>query len=291
MNTESLEIFCWVASELSITQAAARLGRAPSNVTTRIQQLEADIGAELFVRTNKRMALTSAGEQFLGYARRFLALEQEARHVVSGGRDGGTLRLGSMESTAASRLPTLLVDYHERHSATRLTISTGPTRPLLEQVRTGQLDCAFVALSPLVGRSHSLLDDLGLVAVPAWRETLKLLLPAGEDATDVAKIRVRRLAAFPQGCTYRGIAEEALGIPAAADWQVTERCSYHAMIASVAAGGCVTILPESVLRLSALPTRLRTLDVGEIETALVARQGFAVPAYAALTELLHEHCR
>ncbi|WP_303396340.1 LysR family transcriptional regulator [Ralstonia solanacearum] len=85
MDSESLRIFCSVASELSITHAAARLGRAPSNVTTRIQQLEADIGTDLFVRTGKRMALSTAGERFLDYAKRLLALEDEARHVVTGG--------------------------------------------------------------------------------------------------------------------------------------------------------------------------------------------------------------
>ena len=170
MEMESLTIFCAVASELSVTQAAARLGRAPSSVTTRIQQLEADIGAQLFVRTNKRMALTAAGERFLEYAQRLLALAEEARHVVTGGREGGTLRVGSMESTAASRLPALLAAYHARFPATRLALSTGPSRPLIEQVRTGLLDCAFVALPPAFGAAA--LDELGLASTSVWREEL-----------------------------------------------------------------------------------------------------------------------
>ena len=78
MDRESLKIFKAVAAELSITQASVRLGRAPSNVTTRIQQLEADVGAELFVRAGKRMTLSVAGECFLDYAQRMLALEEEA---------------------------------------------------------------------------------------------------------------------------------------------------------------------------------------------------------------------
>ena len=80
MDLESLKIFCCVASELSVTQAATRLGRAPSSVTTRIQQLEADIGAELFVRTNKRMALSAAGGRFLDYAQRLLVLDDQNTH-------------------------------------------------------------------------------------------------------------------------------------------------------------------------------------------------------------------
>ena len=282
MDTESLRIFCSVASELSVTQAAAWLGRAPSRVTTRIQQLEADIGAELFVRTNKRMALTAAGERFLEYAQRLLALAEEARHVVTGGREGGTLRVGSMESTAASRLPALLAAYHARYPATRLALSTGPSRPLIEQVRTGLLDCAFVALPPSFGGAAAL-EELGLASTAVWREELCLLLPASEgQVRSPMDVRTRSLAAFPQGCTYRGIAEEVLGVAGSTQWQVQEMSSYHTMIACVAAGACVTLLPASVLALSDAPATLTTLPAGAIDTVLVWRAGFDVPAFQHL---------
>ena len=282
MESESLRIFCAVASELSVTQAAARLGRSPSSVTTRIQQLEADIGAELFVRTNKCMALTGAGERFLEYAQRLLALEEEARHVVTGGREGGTLRVGSMESTAASRLPALLAAYHARYPATRLALSTGPSRPLIEQVRTGLLDCAFVALPPSFGGSAAL-AELGLASTAVWREQLCLLLPASEaQARRAMDVRTRSLAAFPQGCTYRGIAEDLLGVAGSTQWRVQEMSSYHTMIACVAAGACVTLLPASVLALSEAPATLITLSAGQIDTVLVWRARFDVPAFQHL---------
>lgn len=282
MDLASLEIFCCVASELSVTQAATRLGRAPSSVTTRIQQLEADIGAELFVRANKRMALSAAGGRFLDYAQRLLALEEEARHVVTGGAEGGTLRVGSMESTAASRLPPLLAAYHARHPATRLVLSTGPSRPLLERVRTGLLDCAFLALPPSFDRPAAL-EELGLAAQAVWREELCLLLPASEaSARDPAHVRTRSLAAFPPGCTYRAMAEDTLGIAASTDWRVQEMHSYHTMIACVAAGACVTLLPASVLKLSDAPASLPTLSVGQADTLLVWRAGFDLPAFRHL---------
>ncbi|MDO8064568.1 LysR substrate-binding domain-containing protein [Janthinobacterium sp. SUN206] len=282
MDSESLRIFCSVASELSVTQAATRLGRAPSSVTTRIQQLEADIGAELFVRTNKRMALTAAGERFLEYAQRLLALAEEARHVVTGGREGGTLRVGSMESTAASRLPALLAAYHARYPATRLALGTGPSRPLIEQVRTGLLDCAFVALPPAFGGAAAL-AELGLASKAVWREELCLLLPASEaQAHRAMDVRTRSLAAFPQGCTYRGIAEEVLGVAGSTQWRVQEMSSYHCMIACVAAGACVTLLPASVLALSGAPATLATISAGQIDTVLVWRAGFDVPAFQHL---------
>ncbi|MBD1590008.1 LysR substrate-binding domain-containing protein [Pseudomonas typographi] len=288
MDSESLKIFCSVAAELSITHAATRLGRAPSNVTTRIQQLEADIGTELFVRTGKRMALSTAGERFLDYARRLLALESEARHVVTGGREGGTLRVGSMESTAASRLPSLLAGYHARYPTTRLELITGPSRPLLEQVRTGRLDCAFVALPPSFAGA-SALGELGLAAAPAWREDLRLLLPASESAARrAADVRTRSLAAFPLGCVYRSIAEDVLGVAGSTEWKVQEMASYHAMIACVAAGSCVTLLPASVLKLQSVPTAMKALPAGRADTLLVWREGYDVPAFRHLLDQLGE---
>ncbi|SDV48722.1 LysR substrate-binding domain-containing protein [Chitinasiproducens palmae] len=288
MDSDSLRIFCTVATELSVTHAATRLGRAPSNVTTRIQQLEADLGTALFVRSGKRLTLSNSGVQFLDYARRMLALEDEARHVVSDGREGGTLRIGSMESSAASRLPSLLAGYHARHSATRLELSTGASRPLIEQVRTGRLDCAFVAPPPSLGDPSSI-EALGLTATPAWRETLLLLLPASEaDVGEPRAVRTRSLAAFPQGCTYRGLAEALLGMAGSGEWRVQEMASYHAMIACVAAGSCVTVLPESVLKLERAAAGLKTLPAGHADTVLMWRQGYDVPAFQRLRKQLAE---
>lgn len=284
METESLRIFCAVAAELSVTQAAAQLGRAPSNVTTRIQQLEADLGAELLVRVGKRISLSTAGEQFLAYAERLLALEDEARQVVSDGASGGVLRIGSMESTAASRLPGVLAAFHVDHPAMQLVLRTGPSRQIVEQVRAGALDCAFAAF-PDDGAD---LAEMGLRSMPVWAEELLLLLPPGEaDVEDARQVRARSLAAFPQGCTYRSLAQERLGIAGATDWRVQEMNSYHAMIACVAAGACVTVLPASVLALSGAPAALKTLPLGRLDTCLVWRDGFATPAFRTFAERLH----
>ena len=74
MDFAALEIFRAVAQEGSVTRAAERLGRVQSNVTTRVQQLEEQLGATLFLREGKRMVLTPAGEALRGYADRLLAL-------------------------------------------------------------------------------------------------------------------------------------------------------------------------------------------------------------------------
>jgi len=286
MDPESLKIFCAVANELSVTQAAARLGRAPSNVTTRIQNLEAHLGVELFVRSGKRMHLSTAGERLVGYAQRLLSLQDEAEEAVAGGREGGMLRIGSMESTAASRLPRPLASLCKTHPSVRLEVSTGTSQSLLDAVRTGRLDCAFVALQPGLDDAAAL-AELGLQARAVWKETLVLLLPPNEKARTLGAVQTRSLAAFRQGCVYRAIAQEALGIDGDPKWSVQEMGSYHAMVAGVAAGACVSLLPKSVLGLTAPASpALRTLKVGTATTWLLSRAGFNASPFQALTQAL-----
>ena len=67
MDLTALDIFRTVAAEGSVTRAAERLQRAQSNVTTRVRQLEAELGVALFLREGKRMALTPEGLVLLDY--------------------------------------------------------------------------------------------------------------------------------------------------------------------------------------------------------------------------------
>ena len=99
MDHTSLDIFRVVAAELSVTRAAKRLGRVQSNVTTRIQQLEEELGVPLFRRDGNRLTLSAEGDRFLGYANRMLALADEARQVLSPQAPSGTLRIDGSSHT------------------------------------------------------------------------------------------------------------------------------------------------------------------------------------------------
>ncbi|MCF3160507.1 LysR family transcriptional regulator NmoR [Pseudomonas aeruginosa] len=272
MDLSSLEIFRAVAHEASVTRAAQQLQRAQSNVTTRIRQLEEDLGVELFLRDGKRMSLTERGSEFLAYAEQLLALADEARQSMHPAEPGGRLRLGSMESTAASRLPALLASYHKACPRVALEVSTGTSRALFDGVRARRLDCALVAAGP--GWAGEL-DGSGLRGEPLFREELLMILPAEHPPVhDVAEVRLRTLAGFARGCTYRQLAEDSLGTPLT----VQEVGSYHAILACVAAGACVGVLPRSVLQLLGTPP-LRSLPLAEVDTRLVWREGYATAAF------------
>src|SRR5207253_9931500 len=101
------KIFKTVAEQSGITKAAAALHRVQSNVTTRVKQLEERLGTKLFHRQGRKLVLSSEGQVLLAYADRLLRLSSEAQAALTGHGPDGLFRLGTLESTAATRLPPL----------------------------------------------------------------------------------------------------------------------------------------------------------------------------------------
>ncbi|TWG86036.1 DNA-binding transcriptional LysR family regulator [Cupriavidus gilardii J11] len=296
MELAELEIFRAVAQEQSVTRAARVLDRVQSNVTTRLKQLEDDLGVLLFQREGRRMSLTPAGQRLLGYAERMLALAEEARQSLREDAPSGVLRLGTMESAAAARLPRPLARFHAAWPDVRLDIRTGTAQALVDAVVEHQLDCAVVA-HPGRGSARSLsIDDMGpgLEATFLFTEDLMLVLPANHPRVRRPQdVRLRTLAGFARGCTYRQCALEWL---AQADeslrdsFTVREMPSYHAILACVTAGSAAAILPRSLLDLhrDAIGD-VQTVPVRQAHTFLVRRAGFTTSAYQALLHALrHE---
>jgi len=286
-----VEIFRAVALEQSITRAALRLGRVQSNVTTRVRQLEESLGVPLFLRDAKRMTLTDAGRQFLIYAEKLLALEEEARQSLRPGQPSGRLRIGSMESTAASRLPRPLAAYHAQWPEVTLALSTGPSQQLLDAVLAQTLDCAFIAPPGVLSDGGWQAEPLaGLDSYPVFTEDLMLVLPAGHAAVDGPQdLHVRSLTVFARGCTYRDVALQWLGAytgDAERRVDLLEVDSYHAMLACVAAGNCAAVLPQSVLALARDPVPVRSHLLARLDTLLVRRSGFQSAAFDALRDQL-----
>ena len=111
MELSDLHVFRTVVEAGGITRAAEKLNRVQSNVTTRIQQLEEQLGVALFIREGKRLHLSPAGKVMLDYAERLLDLAREARESVHDAKPRGLLRFSAPESTASIRLPTPLSEY------------------------------------------------------------------------------------------------------------------------------------------------------------------------------------
>jgi len=238
MDFAALQVFKAVADEGGISSAARKLHRVQSNVTTRIQQLEASLGATLFVREKRRLHLSSAGRVFLHYAEQMLRLSEQARSAVLGDVPRGVLRVGTLESTAASRLPPLLARYHARYPAVRVELVTGTTDALVEAVLGRRVEAAFVADCAASAR---------LDATPAFDEELVLVAPRSHPAIRRSEdVRADTLIVFPTGCAYRRRLQGWLG--ADVPEKALELASYHAIVACVASGTGIAVVPRSVLR-------------------------------------------
>ena len=280
MDFVALEIFCAVAAEGSVTRAAQRLQRVQSNVTTRVRQLEDAVGCTLFLREGKRMALTPEGQTLLAYAQRLLALAEEARQALQPSQPQGRLRLGAMESTAASRLPGPLAQFHGQWPGVALELSTGASQDLLDRLRAHTLDAVLIAWPP--GQP----SDPALDAVPVFCEELLLALPAEHPPiSGPQEVQPGTLAAFERGCSYRHIAQQWLAARTP-PLQWLELGSYHAILACVAAGNCVGVVPRSVLELARTPPALHLHPLQSVDTLLVRRAGYRSAALDALQQAL-----
>ncbi|MCI1006016.1 LysR substrate-binding domain-containing protein [Herbaspirillum sp. C7C8] len=285
MELAELEIFRTVVAEGGVTRAAERLNRVQSNVTTRIKQLEESVGVPLFVRDRRRLVLTAAGEALLDYAERILGLVQEAREVVAPQNPRGRLRIGSMESTAASRLPAPLAEFHQRWPEVRLELSTGPTDVLIAGVRACKLDAALVA-GPI--------DDPAFSATPLYKEELLLVTPRSHRRVRSPEdVMLDTLIVFEQGCAYRRHAETWFASHGRsrdlAPVRTLELASYHAILACVAAGAGVAVVPRSVIAMQMEPHGFATHSLGRdgrVTTYLVSRRERGSAAFLALRALL-----
>lgn len=297
MDLFSLELFCAVAHEQSITRAAKRLSRVQSNVTTRVKQLEEELGVQLFSRGNKRMILTSGGRTMLAYAQQLIALADEAREAVNPVQPAGVLRVGAIEGAAATYLPGLLSEYHSRWPQIELDISIGTSQSLLDDVAGGRLDCAFVAYGEcsVDSRSAARFAEPGLTATSVCTEDMFLVLPSNHPPVcGPHDLRLRTIAAFPRGCTYRSALEQWLGAPEANAihaWQVMEATSYYTILACVAAGSSFALCPTSVLDQQCAAHSVRTQQIGTIETYLVTGSGYRSGRYDALRQLVQARKR
>src|SRR3982074_3946247 len=99
MDLDDLRIFRAVVQAGGVTRAAEKLNRVQANVTTRVRQLEADLGVQLFIREGKKLHLSPEGKLLLDYADRLLDLAQAARDALQDANPSRRLRLAPQEST------------------------------------------------------------------------------------------------------------------------------------------------------------------------------------------------
>ncbi len=245
MDAGDLSVFAAVAHAGGINRAAQALNTVQSNVTQRIRQLERELGVPLFHRHSRGVTLTPAGAQLLPYAQRIGHLIGEARRAATNGAEpAGRLAIGSLETTAARRLPPILSAYACAYPKVDIVLETGTTAELLAKVIERRLEGAFVA-GPV--------DDAELEAEPMVEEELVFLTAPGAPRLD-AYLRAAaggtadiKLLVLRAGCSYRQRLEQFLAARGVKDPRRLEFGTVDGIVGCVGAGIGVTMMPRAIV--------------------------------------------
>ena len=176
-----------VAEHLNFRHAASALGVSQSSVSTRIKQLEQDLGTPLFERRHRGVRLTEAGQHFLEHVATGIEhLDHAVRTAGTIARgEQGRLRVGLYASIAAGFLAELLGQFRELHPAVELQITEGRARDTIRDVREARLDVAFVVGVLPAGECHS---------KPLWTEVLLVALPERHPLAGAERVMWSELA-------------------------------------------------------------------------------------------------
>ena len=281
-NLSALEIFRTVAIEGSVSKAAIRLNRVQSNISTRIKQLEQQLEKSLFLRHNRGLTLTPDGQLLLAYAERFLQLSMEASEALKAGKPSGVFRIGTMESTAATRLQEILSRYHELYPDVQIELETGTAGWLIDRLQNYDIEIAFTA-EPV--------SFDWVTTQPVFEEQLILVAPQSfPPLENTNEISGKTVIAFEAGCAYRRYLEQWLQEAGIIPRSTIAVGSYLAIIACVSAGTGYAVIPQSVLDIVSTKGQFQRYDlpdsVSHIKTLLAWRSDYKSTKLDSLKELL-----
>lgn len=276
MDLHTLKIFQSVAKMGSISQAARELQYAQSNITMKIQQLESDLQTTLFYRHNRGTALTDKGIMLLTYTEKIFDLIEETKSMMNDDQTPrGPLIIGSMETTAAIRLPVLFSKYHKDFPEVDLTLKTGSTEQNIQAVLQNELDGAFVS-GPI--------NHPDLIQKEVFEEELMLITDTVHSpiSSSIKEIQTRTLLVFHSGCAYREKFEQWLSQEKMIPNKIMEFGTIDGIIGCVAAGLGISMLPQSVITKHVQDGIIRQHSIpnlyGKVKTVFIYRKDKYVPA-------------
>lgn len=276
LDPDLLRAFLAVAEDLSFTRAAEALNRTQAAVSMQIKRLEEAFGQDLFLRRHKTVTLLPEGEMLIDYARRILALNDEAWHRIAHPEVEGLVRIGTPDDYAASYLPPVLTRFAANFPRVRVDVLCEMSTDLIGRVRKGELDMALLTRTP------------GLADGPELRTVRREpLVWVGRKDSPALREDPLPVALFPEGCLFRDLVDERLKAEGRA-WRLAYSSpSLSALTAAVSAGLAVSVLTEA----SVAPGFTILKDMPElppVEIALYERPGVRAAAQTQLAAHIFE---
>ncbi|MER2028848.1 MAG: LysR family transcriptional regulator [Solibacillus sp.] len=235
MEFKDLEIFQLVAEKGTVTEVAKDLNYVQSNITSRIQKLEAELNTPLFNRHRRGMILTPEGKKLLAYSEKILLLTDEMKRAVLNKEEPiGKLEIGTVETVY--HLPNILSSYIKSYENVDLSLITGVTEKLEEKVLNYKLDGAFITASNV----HPDLE-----AYDVFNEELVLITEPRKNTLE--GLKDEPFLCFKKGCGYRARLEKWYEQEGAMPEKVMEFGTLETIIRSVAMGLGVSFVPRSAV--------------------------------------------
>lgn len=242
MDFRLLKTFDLVASFMSFHRAAKALHCTQSTVSAQIRSLEDDLGAPVFDRLGRRIALTPAGEELQRHVRRLLSYERDLRAAVREvGETVGLIRLRAPQSVALAHLPTILQRFCAAHPRVGVDVSNCGYSHLVEELRTGELDAGFLWSMAV--------ESADLCSAVVWKETMAWVASPGSELARRADLTLQELAGrtllLPKhDCSYRMKLQQELVGARVQPGAVLDLNSVAAIVRCLQAGIGVALLPE-----------------------------------------------
>jgi DNA-binding transcriptional LysR family regulator len=276
LDLDLLRAFVQVVERGGFTAAGEALGLTQSAVSLKIRRLEERVGHPVLARAPRGVAPTAEGETLLGYARRMLALNEEAVRRMVRPAVSGRLKLGVADHFLPRHLAQVIARLAALFPELRLEIEVGRSHELRAKLPEGTLDLVLGKRRDGETEGRALWTErIAWVAPPGWAPPEGRPLP---------------LAMLPQGCMFRDRALAALARAGLAHEVVFVSASLLGVAAAAQAGLGATVLgahaiPEGLAALPGLP------EPGSAEMALFGDAEGRQPVVEPLLALLREVAR
>lgn len=291
MEFRQLKYFIAVAEELNIGRAATRLHISQPPLTRQMQQLEEELGAQLFLRTPRGVELTQAGETLLRDAVNIRDLMQQAseRTAQAGRGKLGRMDIGIFGSGILDVIPKVLHAFRASYPEVQIMLHTMTKKEQIEALRQRRIVAGFNRmLAPLPDIASELVSmESVMVAV---NETHPL---AAKPAIRLSELQGQPLILFPSGARPSFI-DKIWALCAGEGFEPTvsqEVGDAPTSVALVAAGFGLSLVPESASGLSVPGVVYRPLDHAPdavVDLSCIYRSDDNSPILQAFLEVIRD---